>query len=90
MLLPFPKQTLVPYAETLLIAAAGGVTFALIGVPAGLVSGSMLVDLVRGWMTDSRFSVLLRSVVTPPVATGLAPMRFVTRVTQRLRTMDKR
>ena len=56
----------------------------------GALTGSMLVDRVRGWMTDSRFSVLLRSAVTPPPSTGLAPMRFVTRVTQRLRTMDKR
>jgi hypothetical protein len=56
----------------------------------GAVTGAMLVDRLRGWMTDSRFTVLLRSVVTPPAATGLAPMRFVTRVTQRLRTMDKR
>jgi hypothetical protein len=50
----------------------------------------MLVDRLRGWMTDSHFVVTLQSLVTPPVATGLAPMRFVTRVTQRLRTMDKR
>lgn len=56
----------------------------------GAVNGSMLMDRLRGWMTDSRFTVLLRSVVTPAPSTGLAPMRFVTRVTQRLRTMDKR
>jgi hypothetical protein len=41
-------------------------------------------------MTDSRFSVLLRSQVAPAPSTGLPAMRFVTRVTQRLRTMDKR
>lgn len=56
----------------------------------GGVSGAMQVDRQRGWMTDSRFTVLVRSLVTPPASTGLAPMRFVTRVTQRLRTMDKR
>jgi hypothetical protein len=56
----------------------------------GEVSGAMQVDRERGWMTDSRFSVTVRSLVTPPPSTGLAPMRFVTRVTQRLRTMDKR
>ena len=56
----------------------------------GGVNGSMQVDRQRGWMTDSRFTVLVRSLVTPPPSTGLAPMRFVTRVTQRLRTMDKR
>jgi hypothetical protein len=56
----------------------------------GVVTGAMLVDRLRGWMTDSHFVVTVRSLVTPPPATGLAPMRFVTRVTQRLRTMDKR
>ena len=56
----------------------------------GSVAGAMQVDRVRGWMTDSRFSVTLRSLITPPANTGLLPMRFVTRVVQRLRTMDKR
>jgi hypothetical protein len=56
----------------------------------GEVSGAMQLDRQRGWMTDSRFTVLVRSLVTPPPSSGLSPMRFVTRVTQRLRTMDKR
>ncbi len=56
----------------------------------GDVSGAMQVDRQRGWMTDSRFEISVRSQVTPPGASGLAPMRFVTRVTQRLRTLDKR
>jgi hypothetical protein len=55
----------------------------------GTINGAMQVDRARGWMTSSRVSVMLRSLVTPPAATGLAPMRFVTRVNQRLRTMDK-
>ena len=56
----------------------------------GTVTGAMQVDRARGWMTDSRFIVLVQSLVTPPPATGIAPMRIVTRVTQRLSTMDKR
>jgi hypothetical protein len=56
----------------------------------GAVRGAMLVDRLRGWMTDSHFVVTLYSLITPPATTGLAPMRLVTRVTQRLRTMDKR
>ena len=56
----------------------------------GEVTGAMQLDRQRGWMTDSRFTVLVRSLVTPPPSSGMAPMRFVTRVTQRLRTMDKR
>lgn len=56
----------------------------------GGVQGSMQIDRARGWLTDSRFSITMRSLVTPAPATGLAPMRFVTRVVQRLSTMDKR
>jgi hypothetical protein len=56
----------------------------------GTVSGSMQIDRTRGWLRESRFTVLLRSFVKPPVASGLSPMRFLTRVTQRLRTMDRR
>jgi hypothetical protein len=56
----------------------------------GKITGAMQVDRERGWMTDSRVSVLVRSLVTPPAASGMSPMRLVTRVTQRLRTMDKR
>jgi hypothetical protein len=57
---------------------------------AGNVSGAMRVDRARGWMTDSHFLVLIRSFVTPPPESGMAPMQFVTKVTQHLRTMDKR
>lgn len=56
----------------------------------GTVAGSMQLDRIRGWMTDSRFVVVVKSIVTPPVEMGVAPMRFMTKVTQRLRTMDKR
>ena len=56
----------------------------------GKITGAMQVDRERGWMTDSRVSVLVRSLVTPSAGSRMAPMRLVTRVTQRLRTMDKR
>jgi hypothetical protein len=56
----------------------------------GSIAGTMQVDRARGWMTDSRFVVMLKSLIVPPAASGLAPMRFITKVTQRLRTMDKR
>jgi len=56
----------------------------------GVINGTMRLDRVRGWMTDSYVTVLMRSLVTPPPSSGRSPMRFVTRVTQRLRTMDKR
>ena len=56
----------------------------------GSMTGAMQIDRARGWMTDSYFTLLIRSVVTPPGGTGMQPMKFVTKVTQRLRTMDKR
>lgn len=56
----------------------------------GSVNGAMQVDQRRGWMTDSRVRVLIRSLITPPAGSGFSPMSFVTLVTQRLRTMDKR
>jgi hypothetical protein len=55
----------------------------------GSIAGSMQLDRVRGWMTDSRIVITLKSLIAPPPSVGLAPMKFVTRVTQRLRTMDK-
>jgi len=57
---------------------------------AGNVSGSIRVDRVRGWLTESRFSILMKSIFTPPPSSGMPPMHFVTKVTQHLRTMDKR
>jgi len=56
----------------------------------GSMSGMMRIDRVRGWMTESLFTLLIRSVVTPPSGIGMQPMKFVTKVTQHLRTMDKR
>ena len=54
----------------------------------GSIAGAMQLDRSRGWMTDSRVLIMLRSIIAPPPSTGLAPMKFITRVTQRLRTMD--
>jgi hypothetical protein len=56
----------------------------------GAINGTMRLDRERGWMTDSQVTVVIRSFVTPPSGSRRDPMRFVTRVTQRLRTMDKR
>jgi hypothetical protein len=56
----------------------------------GSMTGAMQIDRERGWMTDSFFTLLIHSVVTPPSGAGMQPMKFVTKITQRLRTMDKR
>jgi len=37
-----PRRTLIENAETLLIALAGGLGFTYFGLPAGLVSGSVV------------------------------------------------
>jgi hypothetical protein len=55
----------------------------------GRMTGEMQVDRRRGWMTDSRFTLVVVSLVAAPGAAATAPMRFLTKVTQRLRTMDK-
>jgi hypothetical protein len=55
----------------------------------GVVSGTMLVNRRRGWLTESIFTVVAHSVVDIPGAAESA-MRFQTRLTQRMRTVDKR
>jgi hypothetical protein len=56
----------------------------------GTLTGSLCVDLRRGWMTDSRSTFVMTTVVTPPAggpAAGGAPSRVKLKVTQRLRAM---
>ena len=86
MLPSLPKpRTLIPYAETLLIAAVCGVAFTLLGVPAGLISGSMLVTAVAAllgrpmnvplplaWVCFVLIGILLGAVVTPATLRGMA------------------
>ncbi len=86
--LPLRREYL-QVAETLAIAAAGGITFALLGVPAGLVSGSVLAvatAAVAGrpvkvpvWLSRVCFvmvGMLLGAVVTPDTLRGLATWPF--------------
>lgn len=56
----------------------------------GSMTGAMQIDRERGWMTESFFTLLIRTIVTPPSGAGTQPMKFVTKITQRLQTMDKR
>jgi hypothetical protein len=56
----------------------------------GTIKGSMTIDRKRGWMTDSRAVINLKSVL-PPVRGGNAhPMHFNLTITQRMRALDKR
>jgi len=55
----------------------------------GTVSGTMLVDRERGWLTESQFTIVVHSIVRV-TGTDNTVMRFETRVTQRMKTVEKR
>ena len=70
-----------------------------LGVPAaatagqtmqGGVTGSMLVDRVRGWLTESHFTILVKTSLVPQGSASTAGMHFQMRITQKLRVSDKR
>ena len=83
-LLP-PRRLVLEVAETLAIALCGGVTFAWLGLPAGLVSGSVLavaaaallgrpvkVPLGLARICYVSVGILLGAVVTPETLRGVA------------------
>jgi membrane AbrB-like protein len=80
-----PRRTLLDIAETLAIALAGGLTFTLLGLPAGLVSGSVLavataallgrpvnLPLAFARVCYVIVGILLGAVVTPDTLRGVA------------------
>jgi uncharacterized protein len=80
-----PRRAVLEVAETLAIALCGGVAFAWFGLPAGLVSGSVLavaaaallgrpvrVPLVLARMCYVIVGILLGAVVTPETLRGVA------------------
>ena len=82
--LPPPRREWLEVAETVAIAAAGGIAFSWIGVPAGLVSGSILSVACAAlagrpvkvplWLARICFVVvgmLLGAVVTPETLRGV-------------------
>jgi membrane AbrB-like protein len=86
MLPEFPSsRTLIETAETLAIALGGGLTFTLLGLPAGLVSGSVLavataallgrpvrLPLGFAYVCYVIIGTLLGAVVTPETLRGVA------------------
>lgn len=56
----------------------------------GLVNGTMLVDQRRGWLTESWFTITASSVVTPPATSGIMSLHTQVRITQHMRTLDRR
>lgn len=51
----------------------------------GTVVGTLQLDRVRGWIAGSRFVVTMHSALNPPAASGMAPVKFKTVVTQHVR-----
>jgi hypothetical protein len=56
----------------------------------GVVTGTLLLDRRRGWLTDSRFDISVQSTLAPPTAGDSTVMHFTMRVTQRMRTLDRK
>jgi uncharacterized protein len=80
-----PLRALIETAETLLIAAAGGLAFTLLGLPAGLISGSVVAVTVAALLGRPAkvpvplarvcyvvVGILLGAVVTPQTLKALA------------------
>ena len=56
----------------------------------GLVTGTMLVDQRRGWLTESWFSIVVSSTMNAAAASGITSMRMQMRITQHMHTVDRR
>jgi hypothetical protein len=56
----------------------------------GTLKGEMEVDRRRGWMTNSRAVIKLKSIVPPLLGTKANPLHFNLTITQRMRALDKR
>jgi len=56
----------------------------------GVVDGTMLVDQKRGWLTESWFTIVVNSVIAPPLMTGIVSMHMQMRITQHMRTAERR
>jgi len=56
----------------------------------GLVTGTMLVDQRRGWLTESWFSIVVTSTMKTVAASGIASTRMQMRITQHMHTMERR
>ena len=52
------------------------------------VNGSMVINRRRGWLSESRFLVEMRTTVTPRGAATSDPMQVRTKITQHMRVFD--
>jgi hypothetical protein len=58
-------------------------------VESGSVTGTMMVDRRRGWLTDSRFTIVVVSTIAPSPTTGPTPLRMNLKVTQHMQTLAR-
>ena len=56
----------------------------------GLVSGTMLMDQRRGWLKESWFNIAVSSTLKPAASTNDQPIRMQMRITQHMRTVERR
>jgi hypothetical protein len=56
----------------------------------GTIKGGMTIDRTRGWMTDSRAVITLKSVLPAARGSRANAMRFNLTITQRMHALDKR
>jgi hypothetical protein len=56
----------------------------------GTVTGYMVLDRSRGWVTDASTEMSMKSHIEQAAGSGLEPVKMQMRLTQRQRTMDKR
>lgn len=59
-------------------------------IEGGTLTGTLVLDRRRGWVTESRYVLLVNTLVAASAAANQPEMRFQMRVSQRVRTMDKR
>jgi hypothetical protein len=53
----------------------------------GTVEGYMVLDRARGWLTESRFTIIAHSTLKQPFGVATQPVRFQIRLDQSLRTL---
>jgi hypothetical protein len=51
----------------------------------GTMTGGLVIDRRRGWITEARMTYMVRSVMTPPAGSNAASLRFRMKVTQWMR-----
>ena len=55
----------------------------------GRLRGTMRIDRMRGWLTESSATITVNSLLTPPPGSPDKPMKFYMKLTQQIRAIDK-